>query len=60
MSILFVAVEQDFCSITEELQIGKETATILDDIRFVFLALIKHAEQDSSESEQMKLTTITT
>ncbi|PMD57233.1 uncharacterized protein K444DRAFT_535084, partial [Hyaloscypha bicolor E] len=60
MSIPFVAAEQDFCSITEELQIGKETATILDDMRFVILALIKHAEQDSAEPEQMKLTATAT
>jgi hypothetical protein len=60
MSIPFVAAEQDFCSITEELQIGKETATILDDMRFVILLLIKYAEQDSAEPEQMKLTATAT
>jgi hypothetical protein len=60
MSIPFVIAEQDFKSSAGQLQISEQTAAILDDMRFLFLALTKHVEQDPSEQEQLKLTTTTT
>jgi hypothetical protein len=60
MSIPFVTSEQDFSSSTEQLQICEETAAILDDMRFLFLALVKHLEQNPSEQEQLKLRTTAT
>jgi len=44
MSIPVVAVKQDFCSITEEPSNRQGDSDNLDDMRFLFLALIKHAE----------------
>ncbi|KAE9378250.1 hypothetical protein N431DRAFT_366674 [Stipitochalara longipes BDJ] len=57
MSIPFVVSEREFGSCAEHLQIGKETAAILDDMRFLFLALIKHVEDDTREEEQRRLIT---
>jgi hypothetical protein len=60
MSIPFVTSEQDFSSSTEQLQISEEIAAILDDMRFLFLALVKHLEQNPSEQEQLRLKTTAT
>lgn len=57
MSIPFVHAEQDFGSCTEFLQLSKETAAILDDMRFLLLELLEHATQSPSQQEQIKILT---
>ncbi len=42
-------------SSTENLQISKETATILDDMRFLILALVKQIDRGFSDQEKAKL-----
>jgi hypothetical protein len=56
MSIPFVTSEWDFGLCTEQLQISKETASILDDMRFLFLALAKHVEDDTREERKLMTT----
>lgn len=44
-----------FASNAEELGIGKETAVILDDIRFLLLAIIKQVDRPTTAQERAKL-----
>jgi hypothetical protein len=60
MSIPFLAAEGDFSSSAEHLQISTETAAILDDMRFLFVALVKHIDQSASGQEQVRLMTTAT
>jgi hypothetical protein len=60
MSIPFLAAEGDFSSSTWYFQISTETAAILDDMRFLFVALIKHIDQSASGQDQIKLITTAT
>lgn len=55
MSIPFVISISDFGNCTEQLQIREETAAILDDMRFLFLVLTRHVEDDTREEERRKL-----
>jgi Fungal specific transcription factor domain len=57
LSIPFVQAERDFSNCAQELQLSKETAMILDDMRFLLLALLHYAEKSASQQEQMKIGT---
>lgn len=55
MSNPFVHSQQDFISTSENHQISEETAAILEDIRFLLLALLKQVDHNPSEQEAAKL-----
>jgi hypothetical protein len=57
VSLPFVPAQQDFASNTEKLQISKETALILDDMRFLLLALVNQVDREFSELDKAKLVT---
>jgi hypothetical protein len=57
VSIPFVTAQQSFSDSTEELQISKETAVILDDMRFLILTLVKQVDRELSEQDKVKLST---
>jgi len=60
MSLPFLAAEGHFSNSTAYLQISTETAAILDDMRFLFVALTKYIDQRASGQEQIKLITTAT
>ena len=57
LSTPFVTAQETFTNCADKLQISKETATILDDMRFLLLALVKQVDRELSEQEKTKLAT---
>jgi hypothetical protein len=58
LSIPLVTAQQSYSDSTEELQIIKETALILDDVRFLIFSLVKQVDRELSEQEKVKLLSI--
>ncbi len=55
MSTPFINSKTDLVDSAADLQISKETATILDDMRFLMIAILKQADCEPSEKETRKL-----
>src|SRR5882757_869005 len=53
-SIPFIAAPSSFVEIASQLEISKETAIILDDMRFLFKATGHQLDADVSELEKVK------
>jgi hypothetical protein len=51
LSIPLVTAQQSYSDSTEELQIIKETALILDDVRFLIFSLVKQVDRELSEQD---------
>lgn len=60
ISIPFIAATSSFVKITSQLEIGKETAIILDDMRFLFNATMNRLDGDVSELEKSKIASTST
>lgn len=60
ISIPFIAATSSFVKITSQLRISKETAIILDDMRFLFQATMHRLDGDVSELEKAKIASTST
>ena len=60
ISIPFIAATSSFVKIASQLKISKETAIILDDIRFLFTATVHQLDGDISELEKAKIASTST
>ncbi|PVH85216.1 hypothetical protein DL98DRAFT_651089 [Cadophora sp. DSE1049] len=55
MSIPFIPPPTDFIYNELDIQISKQTAMILDDMRFLMLAILNQVDREASEKERKKL-----
>lgn len=60
ISIPFIAETSSFVEIASQLKISKETAIILDDMRFLFKATVHQLDGDVSELEKAKIASTST